>query len=227
MPRSPRVWFPGAWYHVMARGNNKGQVFFKERDYLKYLRLLQDGTKRFEVKIHAYALLPNHIHLMIETREQSISKFVQWTHTTYTGYVNFRYHRVGHLFQGRYKSILIDQDRYALVLNRYIHLNPVRANLVSDPASYPWTSYSAYLKPQLKSFVTTEWILNLISPCATDQIPLFRQFTMGSDPQAEIPELLSVGSDPMVYLKDPHGDGSAVPSDGRAGRLGPLPQGRQ
>lgn len=202
MPRALRVWFPGAWYHVIARGNNKEKVFFAERDYVKYVRLLRDATKRFGLRVHAYALMPNHIHLMVETGDHHpIGKFIQWVHTTYTGYANFRYKRVGRLFQGRYKSLLIDRDAYALVLSRYIHLNPVRANLVLDPSDYRWTSYQAYCNPSGKSVVTTEWVLGLMSPHPSEQVRFYQQFVMGSDPTLENCEVSALGSDPSHGVK--------------------------
>ena len=202
MPRAPRVWFPSAWYHIVARGNNKEPVFFADRDYLRYLRLLRDALVRCEARVHAYALMNNHVHLMIETgKHHSVAKLMQWLHTTYTGYINYRYKRFGHLFQGRYKSILIDKDTYALEVSRYIHLNPVRARLVRDPIDYRWTSYHAYLDSRRASFITTELVLGLVSRNPESQIELYRQFIsngsrLGSDPKREILELPALGSDP-------------------------------
>ena len=204
MPRAPRVWFPGAWYHVIARGNNKGVIFFAPRDYRRYLWCLKEALRRYEARLHAYALMNNHVHLCLETGQRhSIGQFMQWLHTSYAGYINHRYRRVGHLFQGRYKSVLVDQDVYALALSRYIHLNPVRAHLVQDPADYPWSSYRAFLNPRSDRMVTTDWIFGMVSPHPNAQIECYRQFieagfTMGSDPMRETVEVSALGSDPTA-----------------------------
>ena len=132
MSRPIRIWFPGAWYHIFARGNNKAPIFFAVCDYLKYLDLLSEAVRQYGLRLHAYALMVNHIHLMVETGDRySATKPMQSVHTAYTMYINRRYERVGHLFQGRYRSILVDQDAYALELSRDIHLNPVRSGLAA------------------------------------------------------------------------------------------------
>ncbi len=181
MPRPPRIWFPGAWYHIMARGNNREAVFFSEQDYRQYLQSLRDFLVRDECRLHAYALMPNHVHLMVETGQtHPIVKPMQSLQTSYTSYINHRYARVGHVFQGRYRSILVEHDTYALALSRYIHLNPVRAHLVADPAQYQWSSYRAYMTPGREGpgFVTTEYLLAMISPQLERQRNIYRQFVM-------------------------------------------------
>ena len=185
MPRSPRIWFPGAWYHIIARGNNRELIFFADRDYLRYLRLLKEALRKHEANVHAYVLMPNHIHLMTETgQHHSIAALMQWLHTTYTGYINRRHARVGHLFQGRYRSILIDKDSYALELSRYIHLNPVRARLVSDASRYRWSSFNAYSQGRYDPVVTTSWVLSLMSKQIDQQQTLYQQF-VGVRPQSK------------------------------------------
>ena len=206
MPRPPRIWFPGAWYHIMARGNNREAIFFSEYDYREYLQLLRDILPRDGCCLHAYALMPNHIHLMVETGEvHPIAKPMQSLQTSYTGYINHRYARVGHVFQGRYRSILVEHDPYVLELSRYIHLNPVRARLVTEPSQYPWSSYQAYVTPRGKeaNLVTTEHILAMISPQTETQRDGYRQFVidglaMRRDLLAEVVEHQFLGSPTFV-----------------------------
>ena len=181
MPRPPRLWFPGAWYHIMARGNNKEAIFFADRDYRKYLQLLAETIQRHECLLHAYVLMTNHVHLMIQTGlSHPIWKPVHLLHTAYTSYVNHAYGRVGHVFQGRYRSILVERDVYALELGRYIHLNPVRAHLVTELSEYPWSSYHAYvgLEREGHGLVTTHQLLGMLSPQPSLQRERYRQFTL-------------------------------------------------
>ncbi len=188
MPRPLRVWFPGAWYHITARGNNREAIFFAARDCQRYMRLLKDVMSQYECRIHAYALMPNHVHLMVETgATHPIAKPMQALHGAYTVYINRKYKRVGHVFQGRYHSVLVTQDTYALELSRYIHLNPVRAHLVSDPADYPWSSYQDYIDPTRnnREWIVTDHILATLSPHVNGQRKSYRQFiSEGVRPQA-------------------------------------------
>ena len=179
MPRALRLWYPGAWYHIIARGNNREPICLAERDYRRYLRLLQQLLRRYDCRLHAYVVMTNHVHLMVETGPlHHISKPMQWLHTTYTSYINRVYRRVGHVFQGRYRSIVVERDSYALELSRYVHLNPVRAHLVSDPAAYPWSSYGAYVGWGGVSWVTTAQVLGMISPNPAEQHERYRQFVL-------------------------------------------------
>ena len=179
MPRRPRLWFPEALYHLIDRGDNREPVFFFDVDYRYYLQLLAEAKQRFECRLFAYALMTNHVHLMLQTGQTySVSKFMQWLNTSYTIYMNKRYKRVGHIFQGRYHSVLVEKESYALELSRYIHLNPVRAGIVRTPESYHWSSFHAYLQPGDNDLVTTDLMLEMISPIASHQRALYRQFVM-------------------------------------------------
>lgn len=168
MPRPPRIWFPDALYHLMVRGDNREPIFFVEADYRTYLDLLGEAKRRYECRLFAYALMTNHVHLMLQTGSHySVSKIMQFLNTAYTTSINRRHHRVGHLFQGRYRSVLVDKDAYLLELSRYIHLNPVRAGLVSRSEDYPWSSYRAYLREGPDELIDTREVLAMISPSAT------------------------------------------------------------
>ena len=145
MARPLRITFPGAFYHVLVRGNQRQDVFFDNQDRQEYLERVKWYKGQLEFILYAYVLMANHVHLLIETPSISISKIMQRINLTYTQYFNKKYGKVGHLFQGRYKAFLCDRDEYLLSLIRYIHLNPVRANLVKEPRDYPWSSHRDYL----------------------------------------------------------------------------------
>jgi REP element-mobilizing transposase RayT len=129
MSRRPRVFAPGLLYHVIVRGNQRRKTFRCDDDYKAYLDRLQKYRAKCNVRIYAYCLMPNHVHLLVETGSTPLAKFMQGLQQSYTQHFNRSYRKVGHLFQGRYKAIICDRDKYLLALVRYIHLNPVRAQL--------------------------------------------------------------------------------------------------
>jgi REP element-mobilizing transposase RayT len=145
MARKRRIEIEGGLYHVITRGNNRQIIFRSERDYRKMLELLERQKGRIPFFLHAYCLMPNHVHLLIERREESISRIMQRLLTRYAQYYNRTYRKVGHVLQGRYKAILCDSDQYLAELVRYIHLNPVRARLVQRPEDWAWSGHRAYI----------------------------------------------------------------------------------
>jgi len=126
MARPLRIEYPGAFYHVTCRGNERKQIFQDDADRHTFLDILDASLKTFKVSLHGYVLMDNHFHLIVETPEANLGKLMQRFNTAYTIYYNRRHNRNGHLYQGRYKAILIDADEYLLELSRYVHLNPVR-----------------------------------------------------------------------------------------------------
>ena len=159
MARKPRIHYPGAVYHVMLRGNGGAPIFFEEGDYLYFEELLQEGIQRFHHRVHGYCWMPNHVHLAIEVANTPLSKIVQNLSFRYTRRINKNHQRMGHLFQGRYKAILVDANTYLLELVRYIQLNPVRAAIVAHPEDYRWSGHQAYLGKIACQWLTTDWIL--------------------------------------------------------------------
>lgn len=145
MARKPRVEFPGACYHVITRGNHRQAIFHAAADRTHYLERLEYYRRRYGFRLYAYVLMANHVHLLLETGAVPLAKVMQGLQFTYTRYYNHRYHKVGHLFQGRYRAILVDRDTYLLELVRYVHLNPARLRQPVDPHQYPWSSHRAYL----------------------------------------------------------------------------------
>ncbi len=164
MPRKPRIEFEGAFYHVIARGNQRQKIFNDESDCRKYLQLLTIYKNRYNYRLYAYVLMSNHVHLLIETGEVSLSKILQGIHQSYTMYFNRKNQTVGHLFQGRYKGILCDRDAYLLMLLKYIHYNPVRAGIAATADKYLWSSHYAYSgKTKPNSLVDTGQVLSMFS----------------------------------------------------------------
>ena len=144
MARLPRPDLAGVPQHVVQRGNNRMPCFLDDEDRLRYLRCLGETLVRYGCALHAYVLMSNHVHLLITPGEVgAISRLMQTFARNYAGLFNGRHDRTGTLWEGRYKSCLVDSERYLLTCSRYIELNPVRAWMVADPAAYRWSSYRA------------------------------------------------------------------------------------
>jgi putative transposase len=144
MARKPRLSLPSIPQHVIQRGNNRQPCFFSEQDFKVYLSKLEEYAKKHQVFVHAFVLMTNHVHLlMTPTESNGISKVMQSLGRYYVRYFNHTYQRTGTLWEGRYKSSLVDSDNYFLTVSRYIELNPVRAAMVQHPAEYPWSSYQS------------------------------------------------------------------------------------
>lgn len=163
MARKPRIHYPGAFYHVILRGNNKQSIFFSDQDREYFYSLLQECILRYKCLIHAFCLMTNHVHLMLQVSDIPLSKVMQYLCFRYTQTINKFQGKVGHLFQGRYKAILIDADSYLLELVRYIHLNPVHAKMVDKVENYYWSSHRAYKKLDNISWLTRNFVLNYFS----------------------------------------------------------------
>lgn len=145
MARKNRKWFQGAIYHIMARGNYRQNIFKDDEDFKVFLLLMQDAKTKYGFKLHAYCLMTNHYHLLLETEQTEIWKIMKRINQIYAAYYNEKYRLTGHLFQGRYKSCLVENDSYFLQTSRYIHLNPVKAKMVPRAEAYPWSSYSTLI----------------------------------------------------------------------------------
>ena len=144
MSRPWRIEFSGALYHVLSRGNEQGNVFIEDEDRNNCINLLGEISSRFDVDVFAYVLLDNHYHILLRTNRPNLSKAMQWMGVTYTRRFNNRHGRSGHLFQGRFKSLIVENDAYLVELSCYIHRNPLRAGMVKRLMDYKWSSYPAY-----------------------------------------------------------------------------------
>ncbi|XGA79196.1 transposase [Halomonas sp. CH40] len=142
MPRKPRVSLPGVPEHIIQRGNNRQVIFTSDEDMEAYAAWLQDYAKQFDVAVHAWVLMSNHVHLLCTPQTpNAVSQLMQFVGRRYVQYFNRRYQRSGTLWEGRFRSCLVQEESYLLQLYRYIELNPVRAGMVVDPADYRWSSY--------------------------------------------------------------------------------------
>lgn len=159
MSRPLRIEYPGAFYHVTSRGNERKDVFKSQNDREKFLEYLKSATERYRAVIHVYCLMSTHYHIFLETPRGNLSQIMRHINGAYTTYYNVKRKRAGHLFQGRYKAILVEADAYATELSRYVHLNPVRAGMVVRPEEYQWSSYRGYLGTDAPPWLKTEFIL--------------------------------------------------------------------
>lgn len=176
MPRKPRVHHPAALYHVIMRGNARQDLFFDDKDRYRFYLLLQEGVERYGHRIHAFCLMTNHVHLAVQVGEIPLSRIMQNLGFRYTRWINWRMNRSGHLFQGRFKAILVDADAYQLELTRYLHVNPLRADMVQSPEDYPWSSYRGYLGLETIPWLTTDWVLSQFSSEANKARREYRKF---------------------------------------------------
>lgn len=144
MPRRPRIYLDGVPLHIVQRGHNRQPCFFPDADYVAYLEWLGDAARHTGCQLHAYALMTNHVHLLLTPGDaQAVPRLMVALGRRYVPYVNAAYQRSGTLWEGRYKSSLIQSESYLLACMRYIELNPVRAGICPDPAHYRWSSYRA------------------------------------------------------------------------------------
>ena len=160
MAKKKRIWYPGAVYHITNRGNRRADIFKDEEDYQVYLIILQQTMDKYPYILYSYCLMTNHIHMQIETKDVEIWHIMRYINLLYTKYFNNKYNFIGHLFQGRYKSEIIENDTYNLETSRYIHLNPVKANMVNTPIEYKWSSYDIYMGQRKSEIVSEEKILS-------------------------------------------------------------------
>lgn len=160
MARPLRIEYPGAFYHVTVRGNARQDIFEDDEDRRRFLGLLGHVVARFHLRLHAYCLMDNHFHLVVETPEANLSKAMRQLNGVYTQAFNRRHGRVGHVLQGRFKAILVERDSYLLELCRYVVLNPVRTKTARKADTYPWSSYRATAGISgIPPFLTVDWLL--------------------------------------------------------------------
>ncbi len=156
-----RIEYPGAVYHVTSRGNERKEIFINDEDRKCFLDLLKKVKERFHWLFHGYVLMGNHYHLLIETPEANLSRGMKHLNGLFCQEFNRRHNRVGHLFQGRFKAILIDKDEYLLTICRYIVLNPVRAGITEKIDEWPWSNYRAFIGlEKMPVWLSVDWILS-------------------------------------------------------------------
>jgi putative transposase len=146
MARPLRIQYSDAWYHVMNRGNRREQIFIDRGDYYAFIDLLKDCVEMWNIRVVAYCLMGTHYHILLQTPDANLSRCMRHINGVYTQHFNRSHGLDGHLFRGRYKSILVDSDVYLLELLRYIHRNPIEAGMFDRLGSYQWSSHKGYLK---------------------------------------------------------------------------------
>ena len=191
MARKSRIHVPGGVYHVMLRGNGGQAIFPEAEDGAAFLALLAEGVARYGFRCHGYCLMPNHAHLVLQAGAIPLSQAMQNLSFRYTRHINGREKRVGHLFQGRYKAILVDADAYLLALVRYVHLNPVRAHLCDKPEAWRWSGHRAYLGRADAPWLTTELVLSMLAPREGDARAAYAAFVAEGMGEARRPEFHS------------------------------------
>jgi putative transposase len=155
MARLPRLVIPNQPHHVIQRGNDRQLIFREEEDYQRFLGWLKESARFYEVAIHAYVLMPNHLHLLVTPSDaDGLAQMMQKLGRFYVPWFNNKYQRYGGLFQGRFRTSLVDSDRYFLACSRYVELNPVRAQLAAAPLDYPWSSYAHHAGVRSDPIVT-------------------------------------------------------------------------
>jgi len=175
--RQLRIEFAGALYHVTSRGNAREPTFQGDEDRERFLTVLQEVVLRFNWRCHAYCLMDNHYHALVETVEANLSEGMRHLNGVYTQRFNRAHDRAGHVFQGRYKSILVEKQAHLLELCRYVVLNPVRAGMTKDPGQYGWSSYRATAGLcKRPAFLTLDWVLGQFGPSRTEARRRYREF---------------------------------------------------
>jgi len=176
MARPWRIEFPEAVYHVTARGNNRAAIVRDDHDRREFISILGAAARRFNLKIFAFCLMTNHYHLFLHTSAANLARAMHWLNNRYTKRFLLRHQRSGHLFQGRYKAVLIVDEAHWITLAHYIHLNPVRAGIVTDPASYPWSSFLDYTRPDARHpWLDHEWVLARYGHSPAERRKRYRQ----------------------------------------------------
>jgi len=203
MARPLRIEFSGALYHLTARGNAQQDIYIDDDDRNDFLALLSKVCERYHWRCHAYCLMSNHYHLLIETKQPTLSKGMKYINGLYTQRFNKRHKRVGHVFQGRFKGILVERDAYLLELACYIVLNPVRAGMVRSVKDWPWSSYRAtagFKEPH--SCLVTDWVLSGFGKQKKRAQESYRQFVREgkgqTSPWESLTNQIYLGSDKFV-----------------------------
>lgn len=228
MARPLRIEFSGALYHVTARGDRREDIYEDEEDREIFLRTLAEVVERFNWVCHAYCLMTNHYHLVVETPDGNLSKGMRHLNGVFTQTSNRRHKRTGHLFQGRFKAILVDRDAYLLELTRYVVLNPVRAGMVKHAGDWPWSSYGAMVGDATKpSWLAVDGLLSQFSTRRGEARQRFLRFVLEGVGQeslwGRLQQQIYLGDEKFVrrmQKKAPAPDEMTIP---RAQRRAPAP----
>jgi REP element-mobilizing transposase RayT len=197
MGRARRLEYPGAFYHVMSRGNRGQAIYRRQKDLSAFLDCLGEACERYGLAVHSFCLMTNHYHLVVETPHGNLSAAMHWINSAYARRFNRVHEQRGHLFQSRYKALLVDADTYLTWLSRYIHLNPVRARMTAAPGAYRWSSYRAFVdESRIPGWLQTGLVLSRFGQLRSSAQAAYRLFVEGAPegaPDAHIARCLSEG----------------------------------
>ncbi|MCA1805046.1 MAG: transposase [Xanthomonadaceae bacterium] len=234
MARPLRIEVPGGLYHVTSRGDRREDIYRDERDYRGWLRIFGEACSRYNWRCHAYCLMTNHYHAVVETAEANLSKGMRYLNGVYTQAFNRSHDLVGHLFQGRFKAILVERDEYLLELSRYVVLNPVRARIAETPEDWPWSSHQAMLgRCPAPTWLETDWLMHCFGDrrewARTRYIEFVREGIGLPSIWNELRNQIYLGSEQFVEKFDQEvrsgcGDLKEVPRLQRRGSPQPLPE---
>jgi len=230
MARPLRIELAGGLYHVTARGDRREAIFFDDDDRVAWLTLFGEVCGRFNWRCHAFCQMTNHYHLVIETPDGNLSRGMRQLNGVYTQHINRRYRRVGHLFQGRYKGILVEKDSYLLELARYVVLNPVRAGMVADAGDWPWSSHAMMIGARAApAWLETDWLLGHFSATRRKAVAAYQDFVRAGvgleSVWTDLRQQAFLGSERFVtemQRRLPDGDLREVPRMQRRGPARPL-----
>ena len=201
MARPLRLEFPGALYHITSRGDRREDIYECKEDWLRFLDVFGQVCDGYNWVCYAYCLMTNHYHILIETPDSNLSKGMRQLNGVYTQGFNRHHNRVGHVFQGRYKAILVDREAYLLELSRYIVLNPVRAQMVRSAREWPWSSYRATIgQVDAPTWLNVAWLLSNFAKRRNKAVSLYKSFVSEGKGQPSPWEALYN----QVYLGDEH-----------------------
>lgn len=232
MARLPRLVIPNQPHHIIQRGNDRQLIFREEADYLAFLKWLREAAKHFKVAIHAYVLMPNHVHLLATPADSiGLGRMMQWIGRHYVPYFNLKYERVGTLWQGRYKATVIDSEQYFMTCSRYIELNPVRAGITSLPEEYPWSSYAHHVGAKPDPLITDHILYWALANTPFGREAAYRSLVEQGLTSAEIAEISSatlkgwaLGSDKFKTRLEKEANRRVQPGKrGRPAKFKPLP----
>lgn len=203
MARPLRIEYKNAFYHITSRGNGLQKIYHSNNDYSSFLVILQKVIQEYNWLCYAWCLMPNHYHLFIETPNANLSLGMRQLNGIYSQRFNKRHSHVGHVFQGRFKSILVEKDSHLLELSRYTVLNPVRANIVSEPEQWPWSSYTEMIGKTKKEYsIKKDWLLSQFGNYRNAAMKAYRQFVLAGinepSPWSNLKNRIFLGSDRWV-----------------------------
>lgn len=222
MARLPRLHLPGCAQHVIQRGNNREACFYSEADYKAYLTFLKDAAIKQQVAIHAFVLMTNHVHLLLTPGDEwGASRMMQALGRKYVQYFNFTHGRTGTLWEGRYKSTLVDADNYLLTVYRYIELNPVRASMVAHASEYPWSSFQGNALGKPNELLTPHPLYQRLGKTDAERKAAYRALFRGRMPERDLTAIREATNKAWV-LGD---DRFKAQIEARTGRR-PVPLGR-